>query len=294
MNIAELEELRKKIVPDSGKLIKRVVKELINTNVLNETISPLMLTHKEFIDVAMVRIIKKIKEKLYELAKEKRLPVGDKIFEVKLDYLAAYILKYDLKHENITFKTVTKFIVDTIKKDPNSLNRFVSTVRRDVYNGKNGTFKYPQFFPFDKDRYSTPIPELKNLISHSIAINRQLKEKEQELNRTKSELENFKELLKQTEFGLEDMKEILSKLKPKYKGKDVELEGRISLLRIQYKYFNYMVGVLKEKIAEYTKIVSAFEKSLKAFKEKNSENLGKEEEIIEIISSNLSKHKVKI
>jgi len=253
-----------------------------------------MLTHKDFIDVAMIRIVKKFKEKLFELAKEKGLPVGDKIFEVKLDYLAAYILKYDLKHENTTFKTVAKFIVDTIKKDPNSLNKFVSTVKRDVYNGKNGTFKYPQFFPFDKERYSTPIPELKNLISHSIAVNKQLKEKEQELNSAKSELKNFKELLKQTEFGLEDMKEILSKLKPKYKGKDVELEKRVSLLRIQYKYFNYMVGVLKEKIDEYTKIVSALEKSLKVFKEKNSENLRKEEEIIEIISSNLSKHKTKI
>ncbi|SFO88461.1 hypothetical protein [Hydrogenimonas thermophila] len=292
MDIKEIEKLKNSLIPDINKFLESIVKELLNSKVKNDTLSPLLLTHKEFVDLSLSRIIKKIKEKIFLLAKQKGMPVGDKIFEVKLEYLSAYIFKYDMKHDNVIYNRIAKYIINLIKKDPQSLNQFVSTLRRDVYAGKYGKFRYPELYPFDKNRYSSPIPELKKILTHVDSIKKQLKHKESELNKVTKELDAAKETLSQLEFAIEDTKEIVVNLKKKYK--EVELNNRMSMVKNQYKYFGLLTENLKKKIEKYEKEKNFLMKSINGFKEKNKELLNKEEEIINTISSNLKKHKVKL
>ena len=292
MDIKEIEKLKTSLIPDINKFLDSVIRELLNSQIKSDTLSPLLLTHKEFVDLSLSRIIKKIKGKIFLLAKEKGLPIGDKIFEVKLEYLSAYILKYDMKHDNIVYNKVAKYIIDLIKKDPQALNHFVSTLRRDVYAGKYGKFRYPRLYPFDKDRYASPIPELKKVLTHIDSVKKQLKHKENELTKITKELNKAKETLSQVEFAIEDTKEIVSNLKKKYK--ETELNSRISIIKSQYKYFSFLVDNLKKNIENLEKENRFMMKNIDGFKDKNRELLNKEEEIFETISSNLKKHKVKM
>ena len=292
MDIKELENLKNRLIPDLNKFLDSVMKELLSSKVKSETLSPLLLTHKEFVDLSLSRIIKKIKEKIFLLAKQNGMPIGDKIFEVKLEYLSAYILKYDMKHDNIIYKTIAKYIINLIKKDPQSLNNFVSTLRREVYTGKYGNFRYPQFYPFDKNRYISPVPELKKVLTHVDSIKKQLRYKEITLDKIVRELSYSKETLSQVNLAIEDTKEIVENLKKKYK--DNDLKDRLGIVKNQYKYFNIMIENLKKKIDKYEKEKKSLQKNINGFKEKNQEYLNKEEEILSTLLSNLKKHKIKL
>lgn len=292
MDIKELENLKNRLIPDLNKFLDSVMKELLSSKVKSETLSPLLLTHKEFVDLSLSRIIKKIKEKIFLLAKQNGMPIGDKIFEVKLEYLSAYILKYDMKHDNIIYKTIAKYIINLIKKDPQSLNNFVSTLRREVYTGKYGNFRYPQFYPFDKNRYTSPIPELKKVLTHVDSIKKQLRHKEITLDKIVRELSYSKETLSQVNLAIEDTKEIVENLKKKYK--DNDLKDRLGIVKNQYKYFSIMIENLKKKIDKYEKEKKSLQKNINGFKEKNQEYLNKEEEILSTLLSNLKKHKIKL
>lgn len=292
MDIKELENLKNRLIPDLNKFLDSVMKELLSSKVKSETLSPLLLTHKEFVDLSLSRIIKKIKEKIFLLAKQNGMPIGDKIFEVKLEYLSAYILKYDMKHDNIIYKTIAKYIINLIKKDPQSLNNFVSTLRREVYTGKYGNFRYPQFYPFDKNRYTSPIPELKKVLTHVDSIKKQLRYKEITLDKIVRELSYSKETLSQVNLAIEDTKEIVENLKKKYK--DNDLKDRLGIVKNQYKYFSIMIEDLKKKIDKYEKEKKSLQKNINGFKEKNQEYLNKEEEILSTLLSNLKKHKIKL
>ncbi|HIP15136.1 MAG TPA: hypothetical protein EYG74_06580 [Sulfurimonas autotrophica] len=292
MDIKELENLKNRLIPDLNKFLDSVTKELLSSKVKSETLSPFLLTHKEFVDLSLSRIIKKIKEKIFLLAKQNGMPIGDKIFEVKLEYLSAYILKYDMKHDNIIYKTIAKYIINLIKKDPQSLNNFVSTLRREVYTGKYGNFRYPQFYPFDKNRYTSPIPELKKVLTHVDSIKKQLRYKEITLDKIVRELSYSKETLSQVNFAIADTKEIVENLKKKYK--DNDLKDRLGIVKNQYKYFSIMIENLKKKIDKYEKEKKSLQKNINGFKEKNQEYLNKEEEILSTLLSNLKKHKIKL
>jgi len=292
MDIKELENLKNRLIPDLNKFLDSAMKELLSSKVKSETLSPLLLTHKEFVDLSLSRIIKKIKEKIFLLAKQNGMPIGDKIFEVKLEYLSAYILKYDMKHDNIIYKTIAKYIINLIKKDPQSLNNFVSTLRREVYTGKYGNFRYPQFYPFDKNRYISPVPELKKVLTHVDSIKKQLRYKEITLDKIVRELSYSKETLSQVNFAIADTKEIVENLKKKYK--DNDLKDRLGIVKNQYKYFNIMIEDLKKKIDKYEKEKKSLQKNINGFKEKNQEYLNKEEEILSTLLSNLKKHKIKL
>jgi len=292
MDIKELENLKKSLIPDLNKFLGSVVNELLTSNVKNETLNPLLITHKEFIDLSLSRIIKKIKEKLFTLAKQKGLSVDDKIFEVELEYLSAYILKYDMKHDNVIYNMITKYIINLIKSNPQSLAHFASTLRRNIYSGKHGKFYYPELYPFEKNRYSSPIPELKKILTHIDALKKQLKDKEGELNRITRELDMAKKTLSKIEFAIEDTKEIIDNLKMKYEGN--ELKGRFSIVKSQYKHFGILVDSLKKKIENYEKEKNYLKKNISGFQEKNKELLSKEEEIFNTIFTNLKKHKTKL
>jgi len=292
MDIKELKNLKKNLIPDLNKFLGSVVNELLTSKVKNETLSPLLITHKEFIDLSLSRIIKKIKERLFALAKQKELPVDDKIFEVKLEYLSAYILKYDMKHDNIIYNMITKYIINLIKDNPQSLTHFASTLRRNTYSGKHGKFHYPELYPFEKDRYSSPIPELKKVLTHIDALKKQLKHKESELNKITRELDMAKKTLSQIEFAVDDTKEIIDNLKKRYEGSD--LKGRFSIVQSQHKHFDILVDSLKKKIENYEKEKSYLKKNISGFQEKNKEILNKEEEVFNTIFTNLKKHKIKL
>jgi len=292
MNIEEIKELKETLIDDEEKLLKTNTNKLIESKLMTETISPLLLSHKQFIDVALTRMIKKLKESIVQIATEKKKPVGDAIFVVKLDYLSAYILKHDIKHKNISFSTIAKFLIKQIKKDPNSLNTFVSTLKKDTYRGKNGTFKYPALYPFDRSRYHSPVPELRNLLLHAEAIVKQLKSKEIELDKVQMRLDESKKNLKQTELAFGDMKEIVAKLKDRYS--EEEMKNRMYILNKEYKYFKWVIDEEKQKVTELENSVRVMKKSLDAFKEKNGEFLNKEDEVIKELATNLSKHKTKI
>ena len=136
-------------------------KELLVSKVKNETLNPILITHKEFIDTSLSKLIRKLKSKIINLAKHKKMNLGDKILEIKLEYLAGYILKYDMVHQRYIHQTIAKYILNMVRKDYLSLTNFVSTLNRDIYEGKFGKFRYPILYPYDKNRYINPIPELK-------------------------------------------------------------------------------------------------------------------------------------
>ena len=296
MDIKEIKALKDKLFTkeELNKFLKSITTELLNSKVKDETISPLLLTHKEFIDTSLSKLLKKIKQKLFILAKKQNMPLGDKIFEIKLEYLAGYILKYDMANEMIIHKTISKYILNIIRKSPLKLNKFVSTLNREVYPGKYGKFRYPPLYPYDKNRFNNPIPPLKSILNKIDTIKKSLQEKEQRLQTLQHNLEKANFEVKQIKTATTDMKNIVKTLKSKYKNKEIELKNRLSMIKNQHTRFSVLLTELKEKIITYTKEIKTLSKNIEATKEKYKDILNKEDEIIETIANNLKTMKQKI
>jgi len=295
MDIKEIDALKNKLFPSEDSLKKfliRITKELLVSKVKNETLNPILLTHKEFIDTSLSKLIKKLKNKIFSLAKSKNMNVGDKILEIKLEYLAGYILKYDLVHKKYIHKTIAKHILNIIRKEHLTLNKFVSTLNRDIYEGKFGKFRYPPLYPYDKNRYNNPIPELKQLLNKIDAVSKSLNEKELKLIKLKNKLENSKLQVTQIKTSATDMKDIIVSLKKKYQ--DEELKNRLMMIKNQHSRFNVLLIDLKEKIINFSKESNSLSKNIEASKQKYKEILNKEEEILDILAKNLSQMKVKV
>jgi hypothetical protein len=292
MDIKEIIKLKEKLIPDTKKFLISITKELLNSKVKNTTLNPTLITHKEFIDTSLAKLIKKIKEKLIQLAKQKNLPVGDKIFEVKLEYLAGYLLKYDIANEKYIHKTIAKYILNLIRKDYLKLNYFVSTLNKDVYQGKYGKYKYPILYPYDKHKYNNPIPPLKQLLNKIDTVKKALLNKEELLAKHKQELETALFEINQIKISATDMKDIVSSLKNKYQ--DKPLKDRLMMIKQQHSRFNVLLTELKDKVASLKKEIASLEKNIKGFKEKYKDILSKEEEIIDTIATNLSQMKIKV
>ena len=295
INLEEIKKLKEKFFPTEesfNKFLKSVANELLNSKIMDETISPLLLTHKEFIDVSLSRILKKIKEKILKLAKQHNMPLGDKIFEIKLEYLAGYILKYDMANDMIIHKTIAKFILDTIRKDPLKLNHFVSTINKDIHIGKYGKFRYPALYSYDKHKYNNPIPPLRLILTKIDTAKKLLKEKEALLNQIKNELQKAEFELKQISTAEKDMKDIATTLKSKYK--DKELKSRLIMLKNQLARFNVLITELNKKITNYQREIKSLTKNIEGIKEKYKDILNKEEELLEILATNLKTMKQKI
>jgi len=296
MDIKEIKELKDKLFNEEelNKFLKSITTELLNSKVKDETISPLLLTHKEFIDTSLAKLLKKIKQKLFILAKKHNMPLGDKIFEIKLEYLAGYILKYDMANDMIIHKTIAKYILNIIRKNPLKLNHFVSTLNREIYSGKFGKFRYPPLYPYDKNRFNNPIPPLKSILNKIDTIKKSLQEKEQRLQTLQQNLDKANFEVKQIKTATTDMKDIVKTLKSKYENKEIELKNRLSMIKNQHTRFSVLLTELKEKIITYTQEIKTLSKNIEATKEKYKDILNKEDEIIETISNNLKTMKQKI
>ena len=296
MDIKEIKELKNKFFnsdEELNKFLKSITNELLISKVKNETLSPLLLTHKEFIDISLSKLLKKIKQKLFLLAQKYNMPLGDKIFEVKLEYLAGYILKYDMANDMVIHKTIAKYILNIIRKNPLKLNHFVSTLNREIFTGKYGKFRYPLLYPYDKNRFNNPIPPLKSILNKIDTIKKSLLEKENRLNELKQNLNNANLEVKQIKTATTDMKDIIKTLKLKYENETL-LKNRLSMIKNQHTRFSVLLTELKEKIIYFTKEIKPLSKNIEAIKEKYANVLNKEEEIIETIANNLKTMKQKL
>jgi len=296
MDIKEIKELKNKFFnsdEELNKFLKSITNELLISKVKNETLSPLLLTHKEFIDISLSKLLKKIKQKLFLLAQKYNMPLGDKIFEVKLEYLAGYILKYDMANDMVIHKTIAKYILNIIRKNPLKLNHFVSTLNREIFTGKYGKFRYPLLYPYDKNRFNNPIPPLKSILNKIDTIKKSLLEKENRLNELKQNLNNANLEVKQIKTATTDMKDIIKTLKLKYENETL-LKNRLSMIKNQHTRFSVLLTELKEKIIYFTKEIKTLSKNIEAIKEKYANVLNKEEEIIETIANNLKTMKQKL
>jgi len=295
MDINEIKKLKNQFFEDDDELKKfliTITKELLNSKLPDETLNPTIITHKQFIDISLSRIIKKIKQKLITLAKQKNMPLGDKIFEIKLEYLAGYILKLDLKTNNYIYTTIAKYILNLIKKDYLSLNHFASTLNKETYISKYGKFKYPPLYPFDRNKYNNPITYLKQKLTKIDNIKSQITHKESELNKITSTLKNLNLNVSQIKTAASDMKLIVNKLKEKYE--NIELKNRLAMIKNQHSRFEVLLKELKEEIIQYKKQEITLSKNINAIKEKYKDTLNEEKEIIETMSNNLKIVKKKI
>jgi len=294
MDLKEIKKIKEELFSEEEviKFLKSITTELLNSKVKTETISPLLLTHKEFIDISLSRILKKIKEGVKSRAEKMGKPIGDKIFELKLEYLAGYLLKYDMANKMIIHKTIANFILNNIRKNPLKLNYFVSTLNREIYKTKSGQFRYPILYPFDKNRFNNPIPPLKTLLNKIDTINNSLKEKEEILKTEKDELAKAELEVAQIKVAAVDMKQIVTDLKEIYEGK--ELNSRLSMIKNQHSRFNVLLTELKDRIIELKRGIKSLEKNINGIKEKYKDILSKEDLIIEEIANNLKKMKEKV
>jgi len=295
MNLKEIKELKNKFFhteEELQKFLKSITTELLNSQIKEKTLNPILITHKEFIDTSLSKLLKNIKEKLFILAKKHNMPLGDKIFEVKLEYLAGYILKYDMANDMIIHKTIAKYILNIIRKNPLKLNHFVSTLNKEIYQGKFGKFRYPPLYPYDKNRFNNPIPPLKSILNKIDTIKKSLKEKENLLNELNENLLQASLEVTQIKTAASDMKDIVKTLKNRYK--DKPLNDRLSMIKNQHSRFNVLLTELKEKIINYKKEIKTLSKNISSIKEKYKDTLSQEEKIINTIANNLKTMKQKI
>ena len=295
MNLKEIKELKNKFFhteEELQKFLKSITTELLYSQIKEKTLNPILITHKEFIDTSLSKLLKNIKEKLFILAKKHNMPLGDKIFEVKLEYLAGYILKYDMANDMIIHKTIAKYILNIIRKNPLKLNHFVSTLNKEIYQGKFGKFRYPPLYPYDKNRFNNPIPPLKSILNKIDTIKKSLKEKENLLNELNENLLQASLEVTQIKTAASDMKDIVKTLKNRYK--DKPLNDRLSMIKNQHSRFNVLLTELKEKIINYKKEIKTLSKNISSIKEKYKDTLSQEEKIINTIANNLKNMKQKI
>lgn len=295
MNLKEIKELKNKFFhteEELQKFLKSITTELLNSQIKEKTLNPILITHKEFIDTSLSKLLKNIKEKLFILAKKHNMPLGDKIFEVKLEYLAGYILKYDMANDMIIHKTIAKYILNIIRKNPLKLNHFVSTLNKEIYQGKFGKFRYPPLYPYDKNRFNNPIPPLKSILNKIDTIKKSLKEKENLLNELNENLLQASLEVTQIKTAANDMIDIVKTLKNRYK--DKPLHDRLFMIKNQHSRFNVLLTELKEKIINYKKEIKTLSKNISSIKEKYKDTLSQEEKIINTIANNLKTMKQKI
>jgi len=292
VDIKEIKQLKLQLIPDTKNFLISIAQSLLNSKIKNKTLNPTLITHKEFIDTSLSKLIKAIKEKIVILANQNGLNTDDKIVEVKIEYLSAYILKYDMANEKYIHKTIAEYIVSIIKKDYLKLNYFVSTLNRDVYSGKYAKYRYPVLYPFDKQKYNNPIPLLKQILNRVESVKKSLYEKELQLKMIIDKLSYFEFEIKQIKTAASDMKDIVVSLKSKYKEK--ELYDRLMMIKNQHSRFNVLLSELKDKIIKYNTQKSSISKNIDGFKQKYQDILSKEDEIIEELATNLTKMKTKI
>jgi len=294
MDTKEILELKNRLFNENElkSFLIQITKELLTSKLKDNTLSPLEITHKDFIDTSLKKLIKALKTKLISVSKRKKLFVDDKIFDIKLDYVAAYILKYDMEHNMYIHKTIAKYILNIIRKTPLKLNNFVSTLNREVYQGKFGKFRYPILYPFDKHKYNNPIPELKSTLNKIDTINKSLKQKELKLKTLKQKYDKARLKIEQIQIASSDMKDIVTTLKSKYT--DNKLKNRLVMIKNQHSRFNILLTELKNDLIEYKKEINSLNKNINGIKDKYKDILKKEDEIIEIIANNLKKMKEKI
>jgi len=292
MDLKEIEKLKDTLFEniDEEQFLKKITKELLNSKIKEETISPLILTHQEFIDVSLKRIIKKIKQNLVTLAEKRNLPVFDKIFDIKLDYLAAYLFKKDIAGKKIIHKTIAKYILDIIKKNHILLNNFASTLNRTTIQTKYGKFKYPELYPYDRHKFASPIPLLKQEITKIDNIKKILDKLNKDYEKFSKSLEKKKILL--TDIKLAS-KRINTSLLPTLKKtkKENEYKEREFIFTMQKKRFEVLYFETEKEIKNLEVQVKSLKKNIEGFKEKNKDILNLEEKIIDTLAINLSKTK---
>ena len=285
-NIEQIERLKKSIFTDEElkKLLKRITNRLLNSHIKTETISPLVLTHKELIDVLLVRIVKPLKDEVFEQIRKKG------VFSNDFDKVVVLILKEDMQGDKIIHKTIAKYILNIIKENHLKLNYFASTMFRNVYKNKNGSYKYPEFFPFDKAKYSSAIPEIKQLLVKGKGVDKYINSQQNLINELEQTLKEDKESLK----NLTLIKgQIVDSIAKKLKGKQL-YKDKIFMLKNEVKTADLQIYELTEKVSKLEIELKTLKKSLETFKRKNEDLIDIENKLIEKLANNLMKPKVKI
>ena len=275
----KLEELKYSIFTDDDEVkefLKRITNQLLKSKIKDKTISPLMLTYREFIDYSLKRIFNKIVEEL----KSKGLKEDD----AKL--LSAYLIKEDLKKDMIIHKTIASYIVSVIKENHLLLNRFISDMR-EFYTTPKGKLIYPIMYPFDKNRHTSPIPELKQQLTQIETVKKQLLKMENELESLKKEVNRLKSLISDIKLA---EKRISSSILPHLKKIHTKerFKERHLIFYMQKKRFEVLIYESEQKLKEYEKKLKALSLNIQGFKEKHKETLKKEKEIISTIAKNIS------
>jgi hypothetical protein len=265
------------------EFLRKVVKSLLNEKLKEKTISPTILTHKEFIDTHIKKILNKIKERL-----EKKFNLNEE--EAKT--LAKEIFKYDLLNDKIIYKTIAEYILDLIETNSILLNTFISDLR-EIYNTPQGKIKYPIFYPFDNTKYTSPIPIIKQLLFRYETAHKRLSILEQEYKKLKQEIEKAKFLISDIKLAIKRIKEsILPHLKKIYDQN--EYNQRLFIFSMQQKRFKFLLEENTKKVQEYEKKLVSIKKNLEGFKEKYKEDLILKEKLINEIAMNLAKPKKRI
>ena len=281
METEKLEKLKNSLFSEKEleNILKSVVNELLNSKVKNETISPLILTHKEFVDVSLIFIVKKLKDKLFEIISKKG------VFSSDFDKLVIFILKEDMQGKKIIHKTIAKYILNLIKKDHLKLNYFASTMLKRVYIEKNGKYEYPIFYPFDSSKYSSPIPEIKQLMVKCEIAKKYVFKQETKIKELSNKIDKMLKKVEESNIIKKDILEISKKLEEKYK---------LFMLKQEYKYLDLIKLENQKSVELLKKELLTLKKSLDNYKELNKEILNIEEKLIEEIAINLMKSKKKI
>ncbi len=261
----------------------RCIKELLHSKEKEKTISPLILTYKEFIDKHLKRIMDIV---TFELSKKTNC-------EPKLlKNLAAYIIQEDIKGENVIYKTIAEYIIHLIKVNHISLHNFISEMR-EVYSTPQGKFAYPVLYPYDKHQYTSPIPLLKQILTRTQTIKKQLELLEKEYSSLKNLLQEKALLLTELKNALNNINNsILPTLKQIHNNENYKKRKFIFFL--QKKRFEVLRYEAENTIEYCRKKLQILEKDINGFKTKYKEELHKEDELIQTIARNLSTPKRKI
>ncbi|NPA11063.1 MAG: hypothetical protein GXO62_02350 [Epsilonproteobacteria bacterium] len=286
VSIEELRKLKYELFGDDEEVkrfLSNIVKELLNSKVKEKTLSPMMLTFREFIDVNLKRLVNAIVEQLRYITNKD---------EKTLKMLAAYLINWDIVNENIIYKTIATHILELIEKDHLSLSKFVSDMR-EIYNTPKGKFRYPVLYPFDRNRYANPLPLLKQELVKINNIKRQIEYMQNEYLKKKKVFDKDKMIINDIKLALKRINEsILPHLKKIHDEKGYQ--ERVYIFASQKKRFEVIYMEASQRYKENEKKVKALEKTVNGFRLKHKATLDKEEEIIETIAKNLATTKRKI
>jgi len=263
--------------------LQRCIKKILNSKIKENSISPLILTYKEFIDTNLKKILDIVTSEL-----KKKANFDEQLLKI----VAAYIIREDIKNENKIYKTIASYIIDLIKTNHVALSKFSSEMR-EVYSTPQGKFIYPVLYPYDRHKYASPIPLLKQILTKTQTIKKQLQLLEEEYKKIKKEYEINSILLSDIKTATNRIKNsIVPTLKKIHNSK--EYEKRLLIFSLQKKRFEVLYLEADTKVKQFEKKLKALENNIAGFKEKHKNELNKEEELIEIIAKNLSTPKRKI